>query len=317
MLYALNMIWNPSGGIDLGFINLRFYSLMFVIAFGLGWYLMKAIYEREGETLEKLDNLFVSTVLATLVGARLGHVFFYDWDYFKDHKLEILLPIRENANESILGIIQGWEFTGFAGLASHGAAISIIIVMLYYSKKVIHKPILWILDRIVIPVASGAIFVRLGNFMNSEIVGTETTSSFGIKFIRDWYSPRQAFEATQIGNTNEAYKAIENNPQFAQLLADVVPKHPAQLYEAFGYIFVFVILYYMYWKTEARNKQGLLFGTFLVLLWTVRFFVEFVKGSQGGFEENPIFSALSTGQWLSIPFIIAGFYFIVKSKKTI
>lgn len=317
MLYALNMIWNPSGGIDLGFLNLRFYSLMFVIAFGLGWYLMKAIYEREGETLEKLDNLFVSTVLATLVGARLGHVFFYDWDYFKDHKLEILLPIRENANESILGIIQGWEFTGFAGLASHGAAISIIIVMLYYSKKVIHKPILWILDRIVIPVASGAIFVRLGNFMNSEIVGTETTSSFGIKFIRDWYSPRQAFEATQIQNSNEAYKAIENNPQFSQLLADVVPKHPAQLYEAFGYVFVFAILYYMYWKTEARNKQGLLFGTFLVLLWTVRFFVEYVKGSQGGFEENPIFSALSTGQWLSIPFVIAGFYFIFRSKKTV
>lgn len=316
MLYALNMIWNPSGGIDLGFLNIRFYSLMFVIAFGLGWYLMKAIYEREGESLEKLDNLFVSTVLATLVGARLGHVFFYDWDYFKDHKLEILLPIRENANESILGIIQGWEFTGFAGLASHGAAIAIIIVMLYYSKKVIQKPILWILDRIVIPVTSGAIFVRLGNFMNSEIVGTETTSSFGIKFIRDWYSPRQAFDATQIQNSNEAYKAIENDPQFAQLLADVAPKHPAQLYEAFGYIFVFAILYYMYWKTEARNKQGLLFGTFLVLLWTVRFFVEYVKGSQGGFENNPIFSALSTGQWLSIPFVIAGLYFIVKSKKT-
>ena len=316
MLYALNMIWNPSGGIDLGFLNIRFYSLMFVIAFGLGWYLMKSIYEREGETLEKLDNLFVSTVLATLVGARLGHVFFYDWDYFKDHKLEILLPIRENVNESIFGIIQGWEFTGFAGLASHGAAIAIIIVMLYYSKKVIQKPILWILDRIVIPVSSGAVFVRLGNFMNSEIVGTETTSSLGIKFIRDWYSPRQAYEITQIGNSNEAYKAIENDPKFAQLLADVVPKHPAQLYEAFGYVFVFVILYYMYWKTEARNKQGLLFGTFLVLLWTVRFFVEYVKGSQGGFEENPIFSALSTGQWLSIPFIIAGFYFIFRSKKT-
>ena len=317
MLYALNMIWNPSGGIDLGFLNLRFYSLMFVIAFGLGWYLTKAIYEREGETLEKLDNLFVSTVLATLVGARLGHVFFYDWEYFKDHKIEILLPIRENANESMFGIIQGWEFTGFAGLASHGAAIAIIIVMFYYSKKVIQKPILWVLDRIVIAVASGAIFVRLGNFMNSEIVGTETTSSFGIKFIRDWYTPRQAFEVTQIQNSNEAYKAIENNPQFAQVLADVVPKHPAQLYEAFGYVFVFAILYYMYWKTEARNKQGLLFGTFLVLLWTVRFFVEYVKGSQGGFEENPIFSALSTGQWLSIPFIIAGIYFIVKSKKTV
>jgi prolipoprotein diacylglyceryl transferase len=307
MLYALNMVWNPSGGIDLGFFNLRFYSLMFVIAFGLGWYLMKAIYEREGETVEKLDNLFVSTVLATLIGARLGHVFFYDWDYFKNHKLEILLPIKETST--------GWEFTGFAGLASHGAAIAIIIVMVYYSRKVIKKPILWILDRIVIPVASGAIFVRLGNFMNSEIVGTETTSSFGIKFIRDWYTPRQAFEATQIENSNEAYKAIETNPQFSQLLTDVVPKHPAQLYEAFGYVFVFAILYYMYWKTNARNKQGLLFGTFLILLWTVRFFVEFVKGSQGGFEENPIFSALSTGQWLSIPFIIAGFYFIIRSKK--
>lgn len=305
MIYALNMVWNPSEGIDLGFFMLRYYSLMFVVAFGLGWYIMKHIYQREGETIEKLDNLFVYTVVATLLGARLGHVFFYDWDYFKDHKLEILLPMRQTA--------EGWEFTGFAGLASHGAAIAIIIVMFYYSKKVINRPILWVLDRVVIPVASGAIFVRLGNFMNSEIVGTETTSAFGMKFIRDFYSGREAVEKTQIPNVNQAYKAIETNPQFSELLQLVPAKHPAQLYEAIGYVFVFAILFYMYWKTNAREKQGLLFGTFLVLLWTIRFLVEYVKGSQGGFETS--LGIFSTGQWLSIPFIFIGIWFMIKAKK--
>lgn len=304
-MHLLNMVWNPSEGFDLGKITIRFYSLMFVIAFGLGWYVMKSIYNRENISIEKLDNLFVYTVLATLIGARLGHVFFYDWDYFKHHPVEILLPIRETPN--------GWEFTGFAGLASHGAAIAIIIVMYYYSKKVIQKPILWILDRIVIPVALGAIFVRLGNFFNSEIVGHQTQSSFGIKFIRDFYTPREAFEKTGIQNVNEAYSAIANNPQYADLLNAVVPKHPAQLYEAFGYIFVFAILFFLYWKTDARNKLGYLFGLFLVLLWTVRFFVEFVKESQGGFENA--LGLFSTGQWLSIPFVIAGFYFIFKANK--
>lgn len=302
---ALYMVWNPSEGFDLGFITLRFYSLMFVVAFGLGWYIMKGIYNREGQSIEKLDNLFVYTVVATLIGARLGHVFFYDWAYFSQHPVEILLPIRETAD--------GWEFTGFAGLASHGAAIAIILVMYFYSKKVVQKPILWILDRIVIPVASGAIFVRLGNFFNSEIVGKETTSSFGIKFIRDKFNPREAFEKTNISDVNDAYKAIETNPQFSDVLVEVTPKHPAMLYEAFGYVFVFAILFYMYWKTDARNKQGLLFGTFLVLLWTVRFFVEYVKESQGGFEES--LGLLSTGQWLSIPFVIAGLFFMLRANK--
>ena len=304
---ALNIVWNPSEGFDLGFITIRFYSLMFVVAFGLGWYIMKAIFVRENESVEKLDNLFMFTVFATLIGARLGHVFFYDWAYFSQHLLEILLPMKETQS--------GWEFTGFSGLASHGAAIAIITVMFYYSKKIIKRPILWVLDRIVIPVASGAIFVRIGNFMNSEIVGNETNSSFGIKFVRDYFSPREASVKTQITESNEAYNAIANDPKYADLLAEVTPKHPAQLYESFGYIFVFAILFYMYWKTDARNKQGLLFGTFLVLLWTVRFFVEYVKGSQGGFEEMEAFNALSTGQWLSIPFIIAGFYFIFRAKK--
>lgn len=306
MTHALNIVWNPSEGIDLGFFIIRFYSLMFVIAFGLGWYIMKNIYERENESIENLDSLFIWTVLATLIGARLGHVIFYDWEYYRNHLLEIFLPFRFTPN---------FEFTGYQGLASHGAAISIIIAMYYYSKNILKRPLLWILDRVVIPVASGAIFVRLGNFFNSEIIGKETTSSFGIKFIRDQFSPRDAVNATQIANPNDAYHAIATNPQFANLLQQVPAKHPAQLYEAFCYIFVFAILFFLYWKTEARQKSGLLFGLFLVLLFSVRIVVEFVKESQGGFESA--LGLLSTGQWLSIPFILIGAYFIFTAEKPV
>ncbi|MEZ7506882.1 prolipoprotein diacylglyceryl transferase [Flavobacterium sp. Arc2] len=315
MTHALNIVWNPSEGIDLGFFIIRFYSLMFVIAFGLGWYIMKNIYDRENESIEKLDSLFIWTVLATLLGARLGHVLFYDWEYFRNHLLEIFLPIRENINGTLFGFISGWEFTGFQGLASHGAAISIIIAMYYYSKKVLKRPLLWILDRVVIAVASGAIFVRLGNFFNSEIIGKETSSAFGIKFIRDQFSPRDAVSATQIANPNEAYHAIATNPQFANLLEQVPARHPAQLYEAFCYIFVFAILFLLYWKTDTRQKSGFLFGLFLVLLFSVRIVVEFVKESQGGFESS--LGLLSTGQWLSIPFILIGLYFIFTAKKPV
>ncbi|MGO4820909.1 MULTISPECIES: prolipoprotein diacylglyceryl transferase [unclassified Flavobacterium] len=306
MTHALNIVWNPSEGIDLGFFVIRFYSLMFVIAFGLGWYIMKNIFERENESIEKLDSLFIWTVLATLIGARLGHVLFYDWEYFRNHLLEIFLPFRFSPK---------FEFTGFQGLASHGAAISIIIAMYYFSKKVLNRPLLWILDRVVIPVASGAIFVRLGNFFNSEIIGKETDSAFGIRFVRDQFSPRDAVNATQIANPNDAYNAIVSDPKFAGLLEQVPVKHPAQLYEAFCYVFVFAILYFLYWKTEARLKSGFLFGLFLVLLFSVRIVVEFVKESQGGFESA--LGLLSTGQWLSIPFILIGAYFIFTAEKPV
>lgn len=315
MTPALNIIWNPSEGINLGFFVIRFYSLMFVIAFGLGWLIMKKIFERENESIEKLDSLFIWTVLATLAGARLGHVFFYDWEYYSNHLVEILLPIRENPQGTLFSVINGWEFTGFQGLASHGAAISIIITMYFYSKNILKRPQIWILDRIVIPVSSGAIFVRLGNFFNSEIVGDATSSPLGIRFIRDYFSQREAVNATQLSSPDEAFHAIATNPQFADLLAQVPAKHPTQLYEAFCYIFVFAILFLLYWKTDAREKSGYLFGLFLVLLWSVRFIVEFVKESQGGFESA--LGLLSTGQWLSIPFIIIGLYMVFKAKKSI
>lgn len=304
MTQTLSIVWNPSEGIDLGFFMIRYYSLMFVIAFGLGWYIMKHIFVREGESIEKLDSLFIWMVLSTLAGARLGHVLFYDWEYFRNNLLEIFLPVKFEPS---------FHFTGFTGLASHGAAIAIIVGMYFYSKNILQKPQLWILDRIVIPVASGAIFVRFGNFFNSEIIGKETSSSFGIKFIRDYFSPRDAVNATQIADPSEAYKAIATDPKFTTLLEQVPAKHPTQLYEAFCYIFVFAILFFLYWKTEARKKSGYLFGLFLVLLFSVRIVVESVKESQGGFESA--LGLLSTGQWLSIPFILIGFYFVFTAKS--
>ncbi len=300
------MIWNPSEGIDIGFFTIRYYSLMFVIAFGLGWYIMKHIYQRENESLDKLDTLFIWTVIATLLGARLGHVFFYDWEYYRNHLSEILLPFSfEN----------GFEFTGFRGLASHGAAIAIIIAVYFYCKKVIKRPILWMLDRVVIPVACGAIFVRLGKFFNSEISGKPTDSAFGVKFVRDKYSAVEAVTLTKINNVNDAYSAIATNPSFSALLENIPAKHPAQLYEAFGYVIVFLILFLLYWKTDTREKHGLIFGYFLIMLWSVRFLVEFVKESQGGIEET--FGLLSTGQWLSIPFILVGIYYIFVAEKPV
>lgn len=251
---------------------------MFIIAFSLGYYIMKKIYKEEGIPLKYLDSLFMYTVIATLLGARLGEVFFYNWSYYQNHLIEILLPIKEDPNANLFGFINGYKFTGFAGLASHGAAIGIIVAMYLYRRKYKYKTLMWILDRIVIPVAIGGVFVRLGNFFNSEIVGKYTHSDFGIVF---------------------------------QGRGDVLPRHPAQLYESICYVFVFVILWYVYWKTEKRHKQGYIFGLFLVLLWTVRFFVEFVKESQGGFEDK-LGNVLSTGQWLSIPFILAGFYFMFR-----
>lgn len=304
MTQSLYMVWNPSEGFNLGFMTLRFYSLMFVIAFGLGWFIMKKIYDREGETVENLDKLFIYTVLATLIGARLGHVFFYDWDYYQNHLFEIISPVRFSPK---------FEIVGFSGLASHGAAIAIILVMMYYSKKIIHKPVLWILDRIVLPVTIGGVFVRLGNFFNSEIVGNETTNSLGIRFIRDRFTPNQAIQETGIQNVNDAYHAIATQPQFAYLLESVTPKHPAQLYEAFGYVIVFIILYFLYWKTDVRKNLGYIFGVFLILLWLVRFIVEYVKESQGGFESA--LGMFSTGQWLSIPFILVGIYLLATAKK--
>ena len=268
-MYFLHIDWNPSKGIDLGFFTLHYYSMMWIVAFILGFYIMKRIYKNENESNESLDSLFIYSVVGIMLGARLGHVIFYQPELFGQDFLSVFLPFRTKPE---------FEFTGFQGLASHGAAMAMIVSMYLYNKKVLKKSVLWILDRVVIPVASGAVFVRFGNFINSEIIGKPTNSDYGVVFTK---------------------------------LGEDFPRHPAQLYEAICYVFVFFILFYFYWKTKKSEQEGFLFGLFLVLLWTVRFFVEFVKEAQ--VEERATW-ALNTGQWLSIPFILIGLYFMFVYK---
>jgi len=314
-MYFLGITWNPNETLfTLGPLQIKYYNLLWITAFAIGWYVMKRIYTNEKKTVEQLDSLFIYCVVSIMLGARLGHVFFYDWAYYKNHLVEILLPIRERANSTLFGFINGYEFTGFTGLASHGATIGAIIAIYLYSRKENLK-MLWVLDRAVVASALGTFCVRLGNFFNSEINGriTDENTLFATRFIRDSddMHPSKALAITKEDNLNAAYAAIENNPAFSEYLAEIPYRHPAQLYEGVGYIFMFIILYYLYWKTDKKDKLGYLFGLFLVLLFTIRFFVEFVKKSQGGFEDS-LGETLSTGQWLSIPFILVGLYLMFR-----
>lgn len=272
-MIALDMVWDPSKGIDLGFFTLHYYSMMWIVAFVIGLAIMKRIWYKEKQSQQSLDSLFIYAVIGIMLGARLGHVFFYQRELISQDFFSIFLPFSFQ---------DGIRFTGFQGLASHGAAIGMIISMYLYNKKTLKKTVLWILDRVVIPVASGAVFVRLGNFINSEIIGKPTGSDYGVTF-----------------------KQLPLEQQ--------VPRHPAQLYEAGSYVFVFLILWYFYWKTKKSEQEGFLFGLFLVLLWTVRFFVEFVKEAQvEGRDDYVLF--MNTGQLLSIPFILIGLYFMFVYK---
>ncbi len=302
-MFALKFTWNPVSGLDLGFLTVHFYSLMFVVAFSLGFYLMKKMFNREEIALEKLDSLFIYAVVSILLGARLGHVFFYQTELLWEDPLSVILPFS---------FVPEFKFTGFRGLASHGAAIATIFGMYLYNKKILKKSVLWILDRVVIPVASGAIFVRIGNFLNSEMVGKVTDSSIGIQFVQDEISERRAVSLTNIQTPSKAYQSLTNDPQFVDTINAIPYRYPGQLMEAFGYIFVFLVLFILYWKTDARKKPGFLFGLFLLLLMTVRLIVENFKREQVEGREDWIFD-LNTGQVLSIPFIIIGLYFVITS----
>lgn len=268
----LKIYWDPSTVLfKIGSFGIHYYSLMFVIAFFLGYRIMRKIYEKEGVSIELLDPMLTYVVLSTLLGARLGHVFFYDWAYYQNHLIEILLPIATNGDGS-------YSFVGFRGLASHGAAIGILLGIILYHRSYPYKPLTWILDRLIIPTTLGAGFVRIGNFFNSEIVGNYTGNNFGVVFL----------------NRGES-----------------LARHPAQLYEAIGYFALFFLLRYIYRNLPSR-KDGYLLGVFMAILFSIRFLVEFVKESQGGFET--FLPALSTGQWLSIPLIISGLLVIYNSQ---
>ncbi|MDR0833143.1 MAG: prolipoprotein diacylglyceryl transferase [Candidatus Symbiothrix sp.] len=181
-----------------------------------------------------------------------------------------------------LEILKIWE----GGLASHGGTLGIVIAIWMYSKQVTKKSMLWTFDRLVVPVGFSAAFIRLGNLMNHEIYGHPTTLPWGFKFTRsrEWYLPP----------INE------------------LPTHPTQLYEAFFYVLISCICLWMYWKRKDYKYEGLIFGVFLIGIFLPRFFIEYLKNVQESFEAN---MTLDMGQWLSIPFIVAGFYFACKGLK--
>ena len=281
MLFKID--WAPNEVfLNLGPLTIYWYSVMFIIAFSLGYYIVQKIYINDKRSVTLVEPLFIYVVFGTLIGARLGEVFFYNWDYFQNNLIEIFLPIKRDINSSFLfGIIDGWKFVGYRGLASHGATIGIITSMFIYKYKFKYDSVLWIFDRIVIPIAIGGMFVRIGNFFNSEIVGNYTNSNFGVVFL--------------------------NN-------GEIFPRHPAQLYEAFGYLILFILLWNIYWKTNLKKHKGFIFGLFLTCLFSIRILVENVKESQGGGLEDTL-GILSTGQWLSIPFILIGIALMIYSRK--
>ena len=270
-------IWNPSTGIKLGPITLHYYSLMFILAFGLGYLIMAKIFKIDNVHDKYLEPLFTWTLVGTILGARIGHVVFYEPELFKTDFWSVFLPIRTKPE---------LEFTGFSGLASHGATIALIFTTLYYAYKIIRKNPFWVYDRIGIVVALGGAFVRIGNFFNSEIIGkaVDPNSPFAVFF------PQQSY----------GYGAT-------------VPRYPTQLFEAAGYFLLFVLLWFLYRKTDKKYQQGWLFGLFFVILWGIRFFVEFLKEPQD--DEFITFMGLNTGQILSVPFMIAGAVIMWYSQK--
>ena len=248
---------------NIGSFQLRYYGLLFIAGFYLGYYMFRQFFRREGKPLELLDSLLWALFLCTIVGARLGQVLFYQPGYYLAHPGEIL---------------KVWQ----GGLASHGGTIAIMIGMWWFVKKYGRKHnfgYIWLLDRLAVATAFAAMFIRLGNLMNSEIYGHETSLPWGFVFL-------------QSGET--------------------VAKHPTQLYEALCYFATGVILYAIYKYALPKIKEGLLLGIFFIGIFLSRFFIEFVKENQVGFEEG---MTLNMGQLLSIPFVLLGVFLIVRSFR--
>ncbi len=249
--------WNVSPEIfSLGPLHVRWYGLMFAVGFLFGYSHGEKMFKHENIDLKWLESLFIYLIVATVVGARLGHVLFYGWDYYSQHPIEILYV---------------WQ----GGLASHGGVLGILVALYFWSRKVSKRSILWVLDRVVVPTALVAALIRFGNLMNSEINGVETTLPWGFIFERNH---------------------------------ETVAKHPTQIYESLSYLLTFGVMLYMYWKTKAKDYQGLIFGVFFTMVFGARFLIEYIKEDQEAFEAT---MSLNMGQWLSVPFVLTGILLIV------
>lgn len=254
----------------LGFLQVRWYGLMFAIGFLIGYKIVEKMWKKEDLPGPWLDKLFIYTILGTVIGARLGHCLFYAPGHYLANPIEIF---------------KIWE----GGLASHGGTLGIIIAVYFYSKRVTHKSMLWTFDRLVVPTGLVAAMIRFGNLMNHEIYGHSTTYPWGFRFIENM----------------AAWK--KGAPPVYSL-----PSHPTQLYEAICYLVTFAVCMWLYWKKDAYKKEGLIFGVFMIGIFLSRFFIEFMKNYQEDFEANMI---LNMGQILSIPFILAGVWFVYRALR--
>ncbi len=257
----LNYInWNVSPEIfEIGSLQIRYYGVLFALGFYLSYIIVQRFYKKEGLNPEQVDKLTLYVLLGAVIGARLGHIFFYEPAYYLAHPVEIL---------------KVWH----GGLASHGGTIGILLALVLYVRKYEEK-YLWILDRIAIPTALTAALIRLGNLMNSEIYGGPTELPWGFVFMQD-------------GQTT--------------------PHHPTQIYEMLSYLVTFGLLWFIYKKTGKSTPNGLIVGIFLMMVFGMRFLIEFIKNDQVAFEAN---MALNMGQWLSIPFVLVGAFLTFKALK--
>jgi prolipoprotein diacylglyceryl transferase len=272
----LNYIhWNPDPEIiNIFGISIRYYGLFFVSGLILCIYILGWIYKRENLPSENLEKLAIYGMIGILAGARLGHCLFYEPSYYLSHPLEMILPITFPPDGGI-------KFIGYQGLASHGGVFGLLMALYFYSRKTKH-PMIDTIDLIGVVSGVSFGFIRLGNFMNSEIIGIPTTKPWGVIFER----------------------------------VDDLPRHPTQLYEAISYFIIFTFMMILYKKMRDSLKNGFFFGLASVLFFTARIMIEFVKENQVGFENRMTFNM---GQLLSLPYIVVGIGFIIyglwKTKK--
>lgn len=350
------LIWNGSPEIiKIGIVSLRWYGVLFALGFLISQQLLYFIYRREGKPEKDVDTLTIYMVVATILGARLGHVIFYQPEMLWQNPLEVLLPFTFDPS---------FRVTGYLGLASHGGAIAILLALWLYSRK--NKPgqsYLQVLDRIVILVAITGALIRTGNFFNSEILGRPTNSPLGVAFVSrlteafqqdvgktlelvsirrnpdaapaphgrkpiliylffrpgtatplahgyvtsyaQWYISKMDEFIDRTGEAFPDYHIFEEKEgqPVAVIKTYAIARHPAQLYEAASCFLLFAWLFWMWWRQKENTPPGLLFGWFMVILWSLRFGYEFLKENQVGFESK---LPLNMGQLLSIPLVLVG-----------
>ncbi len=266
--------WDPNPVIvDLFGFPIRWYGFFFALAFLAGFRVVSYMFKQEGRSTEQADQLLMYTMVATIVGARAGHYFFYEFPLLQADPLRFFIQMITPP---------------FSGLASHGASIGLFLAFYLYSKKHPGMSYLYITDRIVPAVALAGFFIRMGNLMNSEIIGKPTELPWGFKFLRD----------------------TEFNPYGDPNL--VLARHPSQLYEALSCLLIFAALMWFWSRKKQATQEGLLTGWFMIILFTLRFFYEFLKENQSAFENN---LTLNMGQILSIPAVLFGVIVLLYSQR--